>query len=254
MKQANNKVNLSIFTKYTLFISDLHLDASQPKKIQLFLDFLEQQAAKADALYILGDFFEVWIGDDATSSFHKNIIAALKKLTQAQVPVYIMHGNRDFLLGGRFLQNTGCQLLADPTLINLYGTPTLLMHGDTLCLSDTSYLRFRRWARHPFYQKAYLALPLSWRQHIANKLRKKSQQRAQKSNYLYIDADENEAMRMMLAYHAQLLIHGHTHRPSIQYFLLDGHFANRIVLSDWEETGNVLVCDSSGVRRLLNLH
>lgn len=236
----------------TLFISDLHLDPSRPKMTQLFLDFLEHQAKQAEALYILGDFFEVWIGDDDRSEFNEQIARALKKVTSAWIPVYIMHGNRDFLLGENFMQRTGCQWLSDPTLINLYGRPTLLMHGDTLCIEDIDYLRFRKKVRNPRNQTFYLKLPIFLRRAIAKFLRNASQRKAYQHQFNFIDADLAEIKRLMTNYQADLLIHGHTHRPSIHYFKVLEKDASRIVLSDWETSGNALVCESNGQRRLIN--
>src|SRR3989338_620425 len=160
-------------TKPILFISDLHLQATEPQIAELFLQFLQQQASQAQALYILGDFFETWSGDDDQTSFHQTIQLALKTLT-THVPVYIMHGNRDFLLGERFMATTGCQLLADPTKIQLFGVPTLLMHGDTLCTADIRYQRFRRLVRQNWLQKLFLLLPLSLRRGVAKRLRASS--------------------------------------------------------------------------------
>lgn len=236
----------------TLFISDLHLEPKHPEMAALFLDFLAKQASQAEALYILGDFFEVWVGDDDKSEFNKKIITALKKLTDSGVPVFIMHGNRDFLLGEKFLQETGCQFLADPTVIDLYGQRTLLMHGDTLCIDDKDYQKFRAKVRNANYQQFYLSLPLIIRKAIARLLRLLSQFKARKNNYNFIDANFNEIKSLMKKYNTQLLIHGHTHRPSIQYFKLNekSNASCRIVLSDWETNGNVLVCEAKGEWRL----
>lgn len=236
----------------TLFISDLHLDPSRPKMTQLFLNFLEQESMRAEALYILGDFFEAWIGDDDRSQFNDQIADALKKVTTSGVPVYIMHGNRDFLLGEDFMQRTGCQWLPDPTLIDLYGQPTLLMHGDTLCVDDHSYLKLRKKVRNHCNQRIYLSFPLSFRRAFVKFLRNLSHRKAYKNNFNFIDANLDEIKRLMISHKAELLIHGLTHRPSIHYFRISEKDASRIVLSDWETYGNVLVCESNGQRRLIN--
>jgi len=237
----------------TLFISDLHLDPTHPEMVQVFLNFLQNQATNADALYILGDFFEVWIGDDVRSDFTDSIITALKTVTEKGIPVYIMHGNRDFLLGKKFMQRSGCQLIDDPTLINLYGQPTLLMHGDTLCTDDKPYLQYRSKVRNPARQRIFLSFPLWLRKNLARMLRYFSQRRAKQNNFVFIDANFAEIKRVMLEHKVELLIHGHTHRPSIHYFNLAGKWVERIVLSDWEKQGNVLVCQPDGEQRLLCL-
>ncbi len=237
----------------TLFISDLHLEPKRPAITQLFLNFLQTQATQAHALYILGDFFEAWVGDDNQSELILSVKSALKKLTQSKVPVYFMHGNRDLLIGQQFMQQTGCQLLSDPTVIDLYGIPTLLMHGDTLCIDDLAYMQFRAQVHKTSYQRMFLSLPLFIRKGIARILRTLSERRSSRNKQTFIDANLDEIKRLMEYYQVQLLIHGHTHRPSIQYFGLAQHLACRIVLSDWEESGNVLVCEPNGERRLVNL-
>lgn len=236
----------------TFFISDLHLDPLRPEITHIFLNFLATQAVNADALYILGDFFETWIGDDNQSTLIHSVKSALRSLSQ-QVPVYIMRGNRDFLLGTQFMHQTGCQLLPDPTIINLYGTPTLLMHGDTLCIDDVPYLEFRTKAHNVRNQRIFLTLPLLIRKTIARILRMLSKQRSNRTNQIFIDANLEEIKRLMKLYQVKLLIHGHTHRPSIQYFDPAKDTTCRIVMSDWEESGNVLICDSNGERRLVDL-
>lgn len=228
----------------TLFISDLHLDAKQPEMTAIFLNFLQKHASQAEALYILGDFFEVWIGDDYETELSRKISTALHAVTQKGIPIYIMHGNRDFLLGTEFMRATGCQLLPDPTVIDLYGRPTLLMHGDTLCIDDHAYQRFRQQVRDPVKQSIFLQLPLTLRRGIARFLRWQSQRKGKQD---YIDANSAEIKRVMLAHNVDFLIHGHTHRPCIQYFELEEKSALRIVLSDWDnKQGSVLVCEPQG--------
>lgn len=232
---------------YALFISDLHLSEAHPELTRLFLQFLETQAKTADALYILGDFFEMWLGDDDDSPLIKNVAQALKQLTASGVPVYLMHGNRDFLIGERFLAATGCRLLPDPSVIDLYGVRALLMHGDTLCTGDKSYQRFRKIARNPYLQRFFLKLPLSIRRLIANRLRRQS---AQKDNCLISDTVSSTVMKIVKEKQVSLLIHGHTHRPEIQLILGDFSF-EKIVLSDWEKTGNALFCYPKSIYRLV---
>jgi UDP-2,3-diacylglucosamine hydrolase len=155
----------------TLFISDLHLEPAHPGITRLFLNFLQHQAAQADALYILGDLFAAWIGDDDLSPFNQDMITALRELTAKGVPVYFMCGNRDFLIGEQFMAQTGCRFLSDPTVIDLYGTRVLIMHGDTLCTDDIPYQRYRRFAHNTILQRFFLGLPLGWRGKVAEWMR-----------------------------------------------------------------------------------
>lgn len=235
----------------TYFISDLHLEDSQPHITQLFLTFIKNEAIYADAVYILGDLFEVWIGDDYQSEFIHSIKKALHQLSERGIQLYFMPGNRDFLLGRNFLQQIGGQLLTDPTVINLYGIPSLLMHGDSLCIDDISYMNFREKVRNPTHQKIFLQLPLFLRKGIARFLRGLSQNRSRKNNYHFIDANESEIKKLMKQYKVQLLIHGHTHKPTIQYFFENQQMLGRIVLGDWETFGSVLQCEPSGERQLV---
>jgi UDP-2,3-diacylglucosamine hydrolase len=225
-----------------LFISDIHLTETQPNITEIFLHFLKTQAQQAEALYILGDLFEAWLGDDISSPFYSSIITALKHLTQSGVPVYLMHGNRDFLIGKTFFKATGCQYLKDPSIINLYGTPTLLMHGDLLCTQDVSYQRFRKVIRHPLVKQFFLSLPLSLRKKIGSTLRKKSQVYTSTSSLNIMDVTPGVAEQQLQFHQATLLIHGHTHRPAIH--TLENNLV-RIVLAAWHEEGSVLICEKS---------
>lgn len=227
----------------TLFISDLHLEADQPRIPSLFLQFLNERAREIDALYILGDLFEAWIGDDDQSAFNLQIIQALKAVTQVGIPVYFMRGNRDFLVGHRFASQAGVTLLKDPTVIDLYGIRTLLMHGDSLCTLDKKHQRVRRFTSNRFC--CWLGtrlLSLSLRRRLGGLWRKKSQQHHQYLEDNVMDVHPDAVTRTMRAYHATRLIHGHTHRPGI-HAVAQGE---RIVLGAWHDTGNVLVCDPSG--------
>ncbi|MDE2070515.1 MAG: UDP-2,3-diacylglucosamine diphosphatase [Gammaproteobacteria bacterium] len=229
----------------TLFISDLHLDAARPRITQLFLEFLNTRAHRAQALYILGDFFEAWIGDDDPDPHHAEVIAAVRALTATGVPVYFMHGNRDFLIGPGFIDKTGCTLLADPTRVELHGTPTLLMHGDLLCTDDLEYQKFRHHVRNPAWQKAFLAKPLMERRRFAQQARAQSQtQTASKPDYL-MDVNQQEVERVMQEHRVTHLIHGHTHRPAVHRIGANGRNLTRIVLGDWYEQSSVLAVDES---------
>lgn len=237
----------------TLFLSDLHLSSDHPETTATFINFLHNQAKTANAVYILGDLFESWIGDDESSEFNRQIIQALKTLTATNIPVYLMHGNRDFLIGKKFLQITGCQLIKDPTLINLYGTPTLLMHGDTLCSDDIAYQNYRNKVQNPLFKKLFLALPLFIRKKIAKSLRQKSKQETQLKTLDIMDVNPTAIKNIIKRHGVKLLIHGHTHRPCIQYLSLENGLVCRIVLSDWHQHGNVLICSPSGERHLCTI-
>lgn len=204
--------------------------------MRAFLDFLEQKATRVDELYILGDFFEVWVGDDDDSSFLHEIKAHLQHLSNRGTRIYVMHGNRDFLIGRRFCRQTGAVLLKDPTVINLNGEPVLLMHGDSLCTDDFAYQKFRRKMRHPLAKMALNLLPLKKRKQIAADLRKKSREHnANKPDYI-MDVNSAEVKDVMREHQVRTLIHGHTHRPDIHEFKVDGKNSQRIVLQDWHDT------------------
>lgn len=224
----------------TLFISDLHLDASRPQITRLFLEFLATEARQARVLYILGDFFEAWIGDDDPDPHNAEVMAGVRTLSDSGTPVFFMHGNRDFLIGEGFARQTGCTLLDDPTVVDLESTPTLLMHGDTLCTDDAEYQAFRRQVRDPAWQQAFLARPLAERRAFAAHARAASQtHNAAKADYL-MDVNQQEVERVMHAYGVTRLIHGHTHRPAVHRFRVDGEEYTRIVLGDWYEQSSIL--------------
>lgn len=233
----------------TLFTSDLHLSEDRSDLVELFLKFLRDQAIKSDALYILGDFFEVWIGDDIQTSVTKAVAHALKDLSQKNCNIYFMHGNRDFLIGKKYLKQCGMKFLKDIKIIDLYGTKTILMHGDTLCTQDISYLKFRKKVRNPFAQFMFLRKSLNTRKEIAQKLRERSKMHMKEKPPEIMDATASEIPKILQKYQAELLIHGHTHRPSIELIKMDNHFRKRIVLSDWHDSGHVLICEPNGVQR-----
>lgn len=226
----------------TLFISDLHLDATRPRITELFLDFLAGEAREARALYILGDLFEAWVGDDDDDPHHAHVIAGMRSLADAGIPVYVMHGNRDFLLGEEFARRSGCTLLPDPTRISLHGEDVLLMHGDTLCTDDTEYQAIRRQLRSAEWQREFLARPLEQRRAFAQQARAESRAAQQNKSMALMDVNPGEVRRTMAGQDVRLLIHGHTHRPAVHEFDLDGKPARRIVLGDWYEQGSVLRC------------
>ncbi len=233
----------------TLFISDLHLHPARPALTDLLLNFLAQPARQAKALYILGDLFEAWIGDDDDAEPGRTVAAALRTLTDAGVPVYFLHGNRDFLLGEGFAAASGVQLLPESVVIELAGEPTLLLHGDTLCIDDQEYQAFRAQVRHPAWQAQILALPLEQRRALAGQLRETSRQAGQQKTAEITDVNLMEVERVLRVHGVRRLIHGHTHRPAIHEWRLDGQPARRAVLGDWrEQHGSVLCCDASGWR------
>lgn len=224
----------------TLFISDLHLDPARPQITELFLELLDKEACCSDSLYILGDFFEAWIGDDDPDPHHIPVIAGLRKLTDAGTPVYFMHGNRDFLIGKGFAQLTGCRLLTDPTVIDLYGTPTLLMHGDTLCTDDVEYQQFRKMVRNPEWQAAFLAKPLEARRAFAAQARSESKTRTREKADEIMDVNQNAVEKVMREHGVTRMIHGHTHRPAVHRFTVNGEPLTRVVLGDWYEQKSLL--------------
>jgi UDP-2,3-diacylglucosamine hydrolase len=231
----------------TLFISDLHLSAERPAITALFLDFLAGPARAAEALYILGDLFEYWIGDDvAAQPPYRPLIEALRAVTAGGVPLAVMHGNRDFLLGPGFEQATGCRLLPDPSVIDLYGEPVLLMHGDTLCTDDLPYLKFREMVRNPQWVATFLAKSIPERLAIVRDYRELSKAATADKKPEIMDVNPNAVDTALRTHRVRHLIHGHTHRPAQHVFDLDGHGVRRTVLGDWYEQGSVLTCDASG--------
>lgn len=218
----------------TLFISDLHLEESRPDITRAFLAFLQDRAVNAHTLYILGDFFEAWIGDDEHTPLQEHIAAALKQVSDGGTAVYVMHGNRDFLLGADYCQRIGATLLDDPTVIDLYGTPTLLMHGDSLCTADTEYQKFRTNMRNPKTQQMLLARPLKDRQLMARQLREMSMAKNKGKAQAIMDVASEEVVRVMEQHSVPQLIHGHTHRPARHSLMANGKAAERIVLGDWD--------------------
>ena len=226
----------------TLFISDLHLSDERPEITALFLRFLQNDAARARALYILGDLFEVWLGDDAVLPAYQPVIDGISALTAGGVPVYVMHGNRDFLIGDRFVELSGCRLLEDPTVIELDGKRTLLMHGDTLCTDDVEYQHFRTQVRNPDTQRQFLALPINERIAVAKHYRQESRERSRSKTEEIMDVNQGAVMDIMRRHEVYQMIHGHTHRPAVHSFTLDNHSAQRIVLGDWYEQASILRC------------
>lgn len=224
----------------TLFIADLHLSGERPGIIRLFQTFLKDEASRAEALYILGDLFEAWLGDDAVQPDMVDVLTDIKQLTESGVPVYVMVGNRDFLLGEEFENMTGCTLLPDPSIINLYGTDTLLMHGDTLCTDDVDYQAFRKQVRNPQWQQVVLAKPIAERIKIAHEARVESRARTAEKSEAIMDVNAQAVENAFREHGVSRMIHGHTHRPEIHEITVDNRPVTRIVLGDWYAQASIL--------------
>jgi UDP-2,3-diacylglucosamine hydrolase len=230
----------------TLFISDLHLDALEPAAGAQFIDFLSTRAASADALYILGDLFETWVGDDDNEPYRDGICTALAALSARGVACYVMHGNRDFLFRAGFARRSGVRLIADPIIVDLYGQPVLLTHGDALCTADRAYQLLRGVVREPRWQQRFLHLPLALRRSLAEQARQGSQRHTRRTARQIMDADQGAVAAAMRACGVLTLIHGHTHRPAVHEFDLDGRAARRIVLGAWHDQGSALDWGADG--------
>ncbi len=234
---------------HTLFISDLHLTPARPDLTTAFQHLMQHRAPQADALYILGDLFDFWIGDDDPDTFAQTIKTTFKNLTASGTPCYFVQGNRDFLVGKRFARETGVQLLAEKTRIDLYGKPVVIMHGDTLCLEDTRYLQFRKKVHQPWLQWIYYRLPFTLKQRIVSKVKQDVRMDKQSKSIEIMDVTQAEVERVMTEYQVDMMIHGHTHRPNIHHFDLDGIEKTRIVLGDWDDEISVLeYCQDASYR------
>ncbi|MDI9245783.1 UDP-2,3-diacylglucosamine diphosphatase [Marinobacter sp. CHS3-4] len=217
------------------FISDLHLEESRPDITDAFLAFLKDKAMNIDALYILGDFFEAWIGDDEKTPLQETVAAALRDVNASGTDIYLMHGNRDFLIGQDYCDRCRATLLDDPTVVDLYGTPYLLMHGDSLCTADVEYQKFRANMRNPQWQQMILQRPLEDRKQMARQLREISMAKNQGKEEFIMDVTLEEVVRELESHGVQQMIHGHTHRPAEHDLTANGAPAKRIVLGDWHE-------------------
>src|SRR5688572_27363532 len=224
----------------TLFVSDLHLDASRPAMVSTFLDFLARDARNATALYILGDLFETWIGDDDDAPLAAEVARGLSALAQSGVPIRFVHGNRDFLLGAEYAARCGMALLPEASVHDVEGPPTLVMHGDTLCTGDVEYQRFRAQARDPAWQRAVLSQSLAQRRALAERARTESERHRAASMASIMDVDDAAVAAALRAAGVTRLVHGHTHRRGVHAFDVDGRRAERYVLGDWYEGGSVL--------------
>jgi UDP-2,3-diacylglucosamine hydrolase len=230
-----------------VFVSDLHLAPEYPETAARFLDFLHGPARQAERLYILGDLFEVWIGDDELDDpLHARVVGALRLYSDAGHALEIMHGNRDFLLGDAFFAACGARPLADPSVIELGGAATLLMHGDSLCIDDQAYLDFRDQVRDPAWQRVFLAKPRAERRDIARKYRADSRDAQTGKSATLLDVNPEAVRAALRASGCRRMIHGHTHRAARHVLSLDGETHVRWVLPDWYGAGGYLACQSQG--------
>lgn len=225
---------------FTAFISDLHLQAETPLVTERFKHFMQTIAPQAEALYILGDFFETWVGDDNQTNFNTEISRHFTALAAKKIPVYFMHGNRDFLLGKRYAQQCNFKLLPDPSIITLYNHSVILTHGDALCTQDKRHQKYRKIILNPMIQKILLSLPLRLRHTIANTLRKNSGKHNRYGPSEIMDITPAAAHHLMLANNLTLMIHGHTHRPNIHTTIIDNTTLTRIVLGAWHDNADYL--------------
>ncbi|MCA1979773.1 MAG: UDP-2,3-diacylglucosamine diphosphatase [Thiobacillus sp.] len=233
-------------TGRTYFVADLHLTDERPAATGRFFRFLEEEAAGADALYILGDLFEAWIGDDHDEAVARDTARRLKALSAAGTPVYFLHGNRDFMLAGRYAAAAGMTLIADPAVIDLYGTPTLLMHGDTLCRDDVDYQAFRRRVRRPLVLALLRRLPFALRKRLARQARAGSESAKAGKTAEIMDVNAAAVAEAFRAHGVRRLIHGHTHRPGRHALLVDGSACERWVAPDWYARWGYVACDATG--------
>jgi UDP-2,3-diacylglucosamine hydrolase len=232
----------------TLFISDLHLEAGRPEIGEQFLAFLAGPAREADALYILGDLFEAWVGDDDPSPYYAGMKDALRELSSSGVAVHFMHGNRDFMIGERFAAETGVTLLPDPHPVELYGEKVLLSHGDYLCTDDVEYQKVRAMTRNPEWQAMMMSKSLEERLAFARQAREQSQARSASMTEEIADVNEDAVEAAIREHDVEILLHGHTHRPAVHPFHVDERPVHRIVLGDWYAQGSMVEWDEDGPR------
>lgn len=224
----------------TLFISDLHLRPDQPELVQLAVDFLIERSSDISELYLLGDIFNTWLGDDIVPEAFQPLITQLLAMHAQGITGYLMVGNRDFMMGKQFAARCQLTLLPDPTLIQLAGQAVLLMHGDSLCIDDVSYQRYRRWTRSPILQWCFLALPASYRQNISDKIKQKSREQKQFKTAMIMDVNQDAVSQVMAEHNVQYLLHGHTHRPAIHSLANQNY---RMVLGDWQNQPSYALFD-----------
>ena len=230
----------------TLFIADLHIDADSPDIAEQFLGLLESEALEADALYILGDLFESWIGDDDPNEHYATIKQAMRKLVDHGVPVYFMHGNRDFMIGEDFAAETGVSILPDPYVLDIHGARVLLSHGDAYCTDDVEYQEVRKMTRNPQWQAMMLAKPVQERLDFAARAREASMAHGGAIDEDITDVNSSAIEQALREADVSIMLHGHTHRPHVHSLTVDGRDRTRIVLGDWHERGSVVRWDEDG--------
>jgi UDP-2,3-diacylglucosamine hydrolase len=235
-------------TQKTYFIADLHLTENRPDISAAFFKFLESNILNqnVDALYILGDFFEVWVGDDYVTELARNVATQLKAVSDSGIPVYFIHGNRDFILREQYAELAGITLLDEQTVIDLYGTPTVILHGDEMCTQDVEYQKFRKKSRGWWWPKLMLAMPLWYRKKIARNAREKSKLSQADKPIEVLDVVDSAVLETFDKHNVKNMIHGHTHRPKVHTYSLNGQTLTRTVLGDWYEQGSYLVVTPNG--------
>jgi len=232
---------------HSIFVSDLHLTPDRPRAAELFHEFAAGAAGRAEALYVLGDLFEYWVGDDDLADpFNASVVGALRALSAKGVALHFMHGNRDLLVGARFAERCGAKLIADPQLLDLYGTKTLVMHGDTLCTDDIEYQKFRAYAHDPENQRKFLSQPLAERRQQIIGFRADSEKSKRGKSAEIMDVTPAAVDKALREHGYPRLIHGHTHRPARHVHVVDGKSCERWVLTDWYGRAGYLRCDASG--------
>lgn len=231
---------------HTLFISDLHLTPKRPDITNCFISFMREDAIKADALYVLGDLFDFWIGDDDPTNFAEQIKSEFKTLVSKGVPVFFSHGNRDFLVGKRFAKQTGVTLLEEEQVVDLYGEKVVVLHGDTLCTEDVRYLAFREKVHKPWLQWVFNRLPFFIKTRIVRKIQSDTSSDKSNKSMSIMDVTPSEVLAVMEKHQVNSMIHGHTHRPNIHKISVSGEEKTRIVLGDWYTQGSILVYSDHG--------
>lgn len=231
-----------------LFVSDLHLEDQRPDILRAFFRLLDEQKIDLQRIYLLGDIFEVWLGDDTPSSCADALAEKLSGLAREGIEIFLLHGNRDFLIGSAYAARCGATLLNEPVLLNVAGRPTALLHGDSLCTLDTDYMAFRKMVRDPQWIEQFLAKPLNERIAIGRSLREQSRQSAQQKQEYIMDVTPDEVLATLRDLKVELLIHGHTHRPAVHDLMLDGKAVQRLVLGDWHTQGWYLLADDNDIQ------
>ena len=231
----------------TIFLSDIHISEQYPEIGQHLKEFLLDNSLNTDTIYILGDLFEYWLGDDDPNPVFIEIKKLLKDLNNKNISIFFVHGNRDFLIGKSFAEETGCKILHDPSVIDLFGEKVLISHGDIFCIDDKEYQSFRSLTRDPKWKKLILSKPLSFRKEFAKKARLQSSEYTSSKKDEIMDVNNDEILKMYKQYNVNIIIHGHTHKPAIHDVFLNGKNCKRIVLGDWYEQGSILRCDKSGL-------